>query len=559
MTLDNSNLLIFNVGPVPCCVSSNTVQVVIEPPQHITAIPGSNAFRPGLFSYRGKAVAVFDVRTKFNLPVDQRGKLLITTLDNRLSGFWIDNIEQIIPSDQGRWKPLPIDCPRELFEAVFMIKEQLVFKTTFEALAKAQVNTRAKAFIQTLIDKNDKKTVLENQAIAGAAKAANKSFSQDTATPAITQSTPETKNAERKPEQFKPTHPIKPTSRNSNSELFNKSKTKEHKSPSEATTNTTAFVPQSINTKPASNPVNKTSTIPSAAQANKVKPALSSNRASAPKITVDSKTELKTTHHVTNKTESRLVTESKGEPLSASKSQQADHQSNANFVALSIFILALLIPAAYYFYTLSDETTVNIKHSYKTNKRLKTTETIVTDQIPVSMTDSPQATNLNETETAEDNKPVEIEPAIKITPTESDYETNSTTNDEIHQASIKQHQNEIVITINDSEARFNTTQDATKPQPAETEATEVAQTDEKKSITVTEAAIEKNIVKKEPVVRSNRVIHIVVKGDTLWHIAKRYIHDPFKYKQLARLSRIKNPDLIYPGNRIIIIIKNGKD
>ena len=50
------------------------------------------------------------------------------------------------------------------------------------------------------------------------------------------------------------------------------------------------------------------------------------------------------------------------------------------------------------------------------------------------------------------------------------------------------------------------------------------------------------------------IIHRVVKGDTLWHIARRYINDPFRYPELARLSRIKNPDLIYPGDKVKIIV-----
>jgi len=49
------------------------------------------------------------------------------------------------------------------------------------------------------------------------------------------------------------------------------------------------------------------------------------------------------------------------------------------------------------------------------------------------------------------------------------------------------------------------------------------------------------------------IIHIVVKGDTLWHIAIKYVNDPYKYPELAKLSNIKNPDLIYPGNRVRII------
>ena len=48
--------------------------------------------------------------------------------------------------------------------------------------------------------------------------------------------------------------------------------------------------------------------------------------------------------------------------------------------------------------------------------------------------------------------------------------------------------------------------------------------------------------------------HKIVKGDTLWAIAKRYVNNPYRYPELARLSKIKNPDRIYPGNTVTIII-----
>ncbi len=54
--------------------------------------------------------------------------------------------------------------------------------------------------------------------------------------------------------------------------------------------------------------------------------------------------------------------------------------------------------------------------------------------------------------------------------------------------------------------------------------------------------------------RKEKHIHVVVKGDTLWHIAKKYVNNPWRYPELARLSHIKNPDLIYPGNKVIIIL-----
>jgi nucleoid-associated protein YgaU len=57
----------------------------------------------------------------------------------------------------------------------------------------------------------------------------------------------------------------------------------------------------------------------------------------------------------------------------------------------------------------------------------------------------------------------------------------------------------------------------------------------------------------------NEKVHIVVPGDTLWHIAQRYLGDPFRYPELAALSRIKNPDLIYPDDIVRIKIKQDPD
>ncbi|NOX42849.1 MAG: LysM peptidoglycan-binding domain-containing protein [Gammaproteobacteria bacterium] len=43
-------------------------------------------------------------------------------------------------------------------------------------------------------------------------------------------------------------------------------------------------------------------------------------------------------------------------------------------------------------------------------------------------------------------------------------------------------------------------------------------------------------------------IHAIVKGDTLWRIARQYLNDPYLYPELAKLSNINNPNLIYPGD-----------
>ena len=55
-----------------------------------------------------------------------------------------------------------------------------------------------------------------------------------------------------------------------------------------------------------------------------------------------------------------------------------------------------------------------------------------------------------------------------------------------------------------------------------------------------------------PTIEDNKIIHVVTPGNTLWFIAKRYIKNPYRYPELVQLNKIKNPDLIYPGDRVII-------
>src|SRR5574344_863326 len=46
--------------------------------------------------------------------------------------------------------------------------------------------------------------------------------------------------------------------------------------------------------------------------------------------------------------------------------------------------------------------------------------------------------------------------------------------------------------------------------------------------------------------------HTVVRGDTLWGIAKKYYGNGSRYPEIAKANGIKNPDLIYPGQKFLI-------
>lgn len=53
--------------------------------------------------------------------------------------------------------------------------------------------------------------------------------------------------------------------------------------------------------------------------------------------------------------------------------------------------------------------------------------------------------------------------------------------------------------------------------------------------------------------------YVVVKGDTLWDISAKFLRDPWRWPELWNLNpEINNPHLIYPGDAISLIFRDGK-
>ena len=55
-----------------------------------------------------------------------------------------------------------------------------------------------------------------------------------------------------------------------------------------------------------------------------------------------------------------------------------------------------------------------------------------------------------------------------------------------------------------------------------------------------------------PVKKAEDIRYIIKWGDTLWDISNTYYRTPWLYKKIAKDNNIRNPDLIYAGNRLTI-------
>ena len=538
------SLLTFRVGPVLCCAPSLPVRSIITPPK-LTHPPGSDSSQPGIFKHGSHIVKVLDLRQKFGIDEaeqTQPGNLIITIFEKESFAFWVDKILDVFDFPSEGWGNLPAAIPRGVFTRTLLLNKKIHLYSEFEKLATIQDLGYLKHYIQQLKEQSDKKTEQgkvdnpptlassnrenePNKEVISTLSAENKSIVQpNSSMHTHTQDihSKQTSTSKPLPSSTPDKKFDKPVERRINSRPLTQHNDKSEKSS-----------PEKIAQIAAQNTVVKNTYIPPKRDKN------ASVINSAEPITSTLKTQYTTQ---TKKPETHTS------QTQLNKEQvDIEESSSAGIIIFFLFILSLLGTGLYFL--LPEKVTTTSK--YENNADL------IYQPTPQEYYEAPE-TKIEKKYIEEDlvngisiEEKLRVETLANNTIIEEPITENNLKEELSYRADISKQDNEITITLHQPLFSVETTieKEAIVEQKIESEIKEETVIDVKpiKPLNVDKLSPPRT---NEKII--SEVIHTVVKGDTLWAIAKKYVNNPFLYPELARLSNIKNPHRIYPGNRVRI-------
>lgn len=496
------SLLTFRVGPVLCCAPSLPVRSIITPPK-LTHPPGSDSSQPGIFKHGSHIVKVLDLRQKFGVEQSEQtqpGNLIITIFETQNFAFWVDQIIDVFDFPSEGWGNLPAAIPRGVFSRTLLLNKKIHLYSEFEKLATIKDLGYLKHYIKHLKNQQDAQETEQQQ----------KKTTLEAASPVKSDEIKHDPIKEVKNVQIikkdKPVHIEKTTS----------------KTPSLSSTPTSIPVSKNKTNKieikktPAVKPI-----VP--------KPIITDATSTQPQQKIVSKKH--------NKTPAVIVKEKPGitkQRFSSATSTLEDETSSFGIILLFIFILFSLGAGIYYLFINTVVNNGNDKYAQEQTsiRTIPPVDYSIKEEIPVlEETNSENIASLQDKiESRDETLTSDFAAEKDDKPLKEDIE------DTTYRADIVQQDSDITITLHQAISEIK---------PPQKEITITPQQPDDNVI----GELEQTITTEKTI---NEIIHIVVKGDTLWAIAKKYIHDPFLYPELARLSNIKNPHRIYPGNRVRI-------
>lgn len=434
--------LIFRIGRVGCAVPALSVDTILMPPPHLTAVPGTDGGTPGMFHHGSETVTAIDLRHRFghSAPDLQRGRLLLSHIGNRAYGFWVDRVDELIEPERAAATPLPPELPHNLFVGALLHQGGIVLcSEPSRLLAMADAGVLRQMAWPELTE-----------------PPADIAPSPPTATSAAMAAVKAPPAAVPVPPAAEPAPPPRPPAPAQTPEL--------PRPPARPVAPRPAPPPLTRPVEPPPRPQPTPPVAPRPARHAPPEPAAAPLREPA--------------------------------PIPAAEPPQRP-APRWPWAAAALVAAALVLG----WFALRPP--------------------------PQAPTPTPVAA------VAPAPAPAPKSPAI----------------------SVERNGHDITITID----RAASTPPGPAPAPAAT-AEQSAPAESPVAAAATPAPTEPATATEAapaapPPPQEQVFVHVVVKGDTLWAIAKRYLDDPWRYHDLARASGIDNPDLIYPGDRVHIVIR----
>jgi chemotaxis signal transduction protein/LysM repeat protein len=518
---DADALLLYRVGPVYCCSPSLVVEAVIMPPK-LTHPPGTTDAEPGVFKTVQGIVKAVDLRKRFGVDKEDwsdPGRIIIIEIEGGHAGLWVDDIVDVIQFPQKGWADVPAAIPKRVFSRTLLLNDVVQLYADFEKIYNFRETGYLRKHIENLKSIKEKELSEQKESL----KAVN--------------------------------YPVIDGDN-------------DHGSLHEDISESVGLGLQVIKT--VSKEVKSIDLSKSVVDERKIKPLVYENKLDKSSFSIDKKESInnkaKSLREDVKKEQEKILTKVTNKQYiekvnldSEMLEKQADINklnNSRSFSDLGLFLIlcvlaALLLVGGYKLFDMPAKSVSEIMDVPSNAIAIKkSVEKIENDTVMKAPEALPEELVVEKNASEVLGEDSESASTFHADIQENDEGlvivlTQSMEVDEPALASVLVLREGRKSVIEESSKREEgalkeSSLDKIKQQKLKNEEEKIKQTTE----------INKQIEKV--------IVHVVVKGDTLWYIAKRYINNPFRYPELARLSHIKNPDLIYPGNKVKIIFKSSK-
>lgn len=561
--LQNSNaLVLYKVGPVLVCSPTMPVESITIPPD-LTLLPGTNDAQPGVFKSMHGMVRVVDLRVRFGVSITDKkspGRIIISEVTGGYAGFWVDEIEDVISFPAKGWSQLPAHVPREVFSRALICDAGIRLYADLENLDKF----KATGYLRSHID-NLKSAEIQLEKKEGREQEISvKTECIDEPVNEVSCVTVSAKNNIEKPHKSFDKTVDKTELKNSLSkaEEFNERNTSVRVS--NADDKSHKFVDRntrSINIKKTEGNEHK-----NVLQVPIVKSKKIENNSLYNKNIARNEAERK------NAKNSLIAGSDVVSPEKIKNDVLTVAESNNGILWLSILLLGFLAASIYVIefsdflvddievpssVGISDQLIVDRNQFVSPDKNedeyvpeSKAIANYGNDKVDVSETEEGIVIIINDYEKEENAAYLDN---IKLIDRDLNLKENILLGEAAENQLVDQEgfNSDIIV---EEEKSYKSIDSGFYSGDEKTESLNISS----EEISNKDIPEQKVSVEKSRVIKTRKNVHIVVDGDTLWHIARRYVNDPWKYPELARLSEIKDPDLIYPGQKVVIIYNTNK-